>query len=247
MNEFAKLDSLLPGFWVPWMRSGWAWLGRPLGPGARTGAVDAFGIDSAAVLAPGACAAELAARLRRYAQTAAASQMWKLVCVLRHTQASPRRSAPRRPGSRPRPQGPAEPRLETLCQFQRRQTRGCGRSFAIPAPRCTTEIPHDVSWQRSVGPGPAARLSGAEQRSGAGPLVCAEGHTQASSSSLRQLFERSERSERSEFCRRAGSASSAGQSAKPTARVARCGAGAHRPFPARHPHKTQEHQKRSPP
>jgi len=64
-----------------------------------------------------------------------------------------------------------------------------------------------------------ARLSGAEQRSELGPLVCAEGHTRASSSGLRQLSERRSR----EFCRGAELASSAGKSTlkASTARVAR--------------------------
>ena len=163
----------------------------------------------------GACAAELATRLRRYAQTAAASQKRSCLCVLRHTNTKPRHCAPRRPGNRPAPRRLPRPAGRRRAdQSAATSCRHLSRGAVFPW------LSRDVSRQRPVCHWVLARLSGDEQRSGAGPHVCAEGHTQASSSDLRKLSEQRERSERSEFFRRAGSASSAGQSAKPTAAVA---------------------------
>ena len=264
MNEFAKLSS---GCLFACWRWGWAWLGRPLGPGARTGAVDAFGIDSAAVLAAG-LVRQNSLRDLRSLRSNSCRKSETVACVSFGTHAKPRHCAPRRPGSRPRPQGPAEPRLETLCQFQRYQARPCSCLLASPTSRGNGGNSHDVSWQGPAclraAAGPLGRRAAQRSR----PRLCAEGHTSvrhlacgsclsgvnevnAASSAAGPASRAAQGSRRKAPTARVGAPPPAGTQAlasHPTpARVARCGAGAHRPLPARHPHKTQEQQKRSPP
>ena len=148
--------------------------------GAHTGAVDAFGIDSTAVLALGACAAELAAftsftPLRQLPQVRNGR-----VCVSFGTQTlSPAAALLVAPEIAP---------SATACHAPPGNggwiSRGCTTGACYASGGLNSGIPPARPGKGLCAPGRWRALSGAEQRSGAGPLVCAGGHTQASSSSF---------------------------------------------------------------